>query len=70
MGSIYATTSEAALHEAAIDALASEMHRPAAEVKAHYEREVLRLQDGARVREFVSVCAMRHTRETLRVTQR
>jgi len=66
MGTIYASDAEAALHEAAIDALASEMRRPAAEIKTHYERELQRLQKGARVREFLSVCATRHLREALR----
>jgi len=70
MGTIYANASEAALHEAAIDALASEMHRSVAEIKPFYEREVSLLQDGARVREFLSVCAMRRTRETLRTEHR
>jgi len=67
---IYASEVEAALHEAAIDSLANEMHRPVAEIKPHYERELARLQQGARVREFLSVCASRHIRETLRGTHR
>ncbi|SPE26551.1 conserved hypothetical protein [Burkholderiales bacterium] len=66
MGTIYVNDAEAALHEAAIDALASEMRRPPAEIKAHYEKELQRLQKGARVREFLSVCATRHLRETFR----
>jgi hypothetical protein len=70
MGTIYANENEAALHEAAIDALASEMRRPVAEIKSHYERELLRLQKGARVRDFLSVCATRHLRETLRGSHR
>jgi len=70
MGTIYANETEAALHEAATDALASEMRRPVAEIKPHYEREFLRLQKGARVRDFLSVCATRHLRETLRGSNR
>ena len=66
MGTIYANEAEAALHEAAIDALATEMRRPAAEIKTHYERELMRLQEGARVRDFLSVCASRHLRQALR----
>ena len=62
----YANAAEAALHEAAIDTLANEMHLPVAQIKAQYEREVLRLQQGARVRDFLSVCASRRTREALR----
>jgi hypothetical protein len=70
MGTIYASDVEAALHEAAIDSLASEMHRPVAEIKPQYERELVRLQDGARVRDFLSVCATRHLREALRGSSR
>ncbi len=67
MGKIYVNDAEAAMHEAAIDALASEMNRTAEEIKPHYERELQRLQDGgARIREFLSVCATRHLRENLR----
>jgi hypothetical protein len=66
MGTLYVTASEAALHEAAIDALATEMHRPPSEIKPAYEREVAQLMEGAKVREFLSVCATRRTRETLR----
>ncbi len=66
MGTLYASQIEAALHEAAIDALAGEMHRPAAEIKAHYERELQRLTEGARVRDFLSVCTARHLRQALR----
>ena len=66
MGGIYANATEAAQHEAAIDALAAEMHRPAEEIKPHYEREVLILLKDARVREFLSLCATRRTRESLR----
>jgi hypothetical protein len=63
---VYVNENEAALHEAAIDALATEMRRPAADIKPHYERELQRLQDGALVRDFLSVCATRHLRQHLR----
>ncbi len=66
MRTLYGSESEAALHEAAIDALAGETHRPAAEIKTYYERELQRLTDGARVRDFLSVCATRHIRQALR----
>ena len=66
MATMYSSDSEAALHEAAIDALANEMHRPTAEIKLHYERELSRLMAGARVRDFLSVCATRHLRQSLR----
>jgi hypothetical protein len=66
LGGIYANAAEAAMHEAALDALSAELHRPVAEIRPHYEREVKQLQEGARVRDFVSVRAARHTRDTLR----
>jgi len=70
MAAIYASESEAAMHEAAIDALANEMRRPAAEIKLHYEKELSRLMNGARVRDFLSVCATRHLRQNLRSPER
>jgi hypothetical protein len=42
------------------------MHRPAAEIKPYYEKELARLMAGARVRDFLSVCATRHLRQNLR----
>ena len=63
MGTVYANESEAALHEAAIDALAGEMHRPAAEIKTHYERELQRLSNGAR---RCRVCQPRSVRSAWR----
>jgi hypothetical protein len=69
LGGIYANAAEAAMHEAAMDALAAELHRPVAEIRPHYEREVTVLLEGARVRDFLSVCAARRTRESLRGTR-
>jgi hypothetical protein len=66
MGARYASASEEALHESAIEALANEMRRPIAEIKQYYEREFSILEDGARLRDFLSVCATRRTREVLR----
>lgn len=62
----YASAAEEAYHVAAIEALANEMRRPLAEVQHHYERELCRLQEGARVLDYLSVCAARRTRQTLR----
>jgi hypothetical protein len=70
MATIYASDKEAALHEAAIEGLASEMHRPVTDIKPQYERELARLQDGARVRDFLSVCATRHIRQAMRGSHR
>ena len=70
MGTNDASEKEAALIESAIEALASELHRPVSEIKPHYEREISHLRDGARVRDFLSVCATRRTREALRRPQR
>jgi hypothetical protein len=69
MGEMYASAAEAALHEAAIDALAAELHRPPEEVKRYYEREIMTLLEGARIRDFLSVCATRRTRESMRRDQ-
>jgi len=66
MGTLYANEQEAALHEAAIDALAGEMKKPAAEIKGPYEQQLARLANGARVRDFLSVCTTRHLRRVLR----
>jgi predicted dienelactone hydrolase len=66
MSARYANASEEALHESAIEALASEMHRPIAEIKQCYEHEFTILEDGARLRDFLSLCATRRTRELLR----
>ena len=65
-----ANVDEVALHDAAIESLANEMGRPIAEIKLHYEREYSRLEEGARLRDFLSVCAARHTREALRHSHR
>ena len=70
MGTLFASDGESALHEAAIEALAAEMRRPAEEIKSHYHRELLRLQEGAVVRDFLSVCAVRHLRQAMRGTNR
>jgi len=66
MGTNYADDGEEAQHEAAIESLANETHRPVSEIRPHYDRTFSRLQDGARVRDFLSVCATRRTREALR----
>ena len=62
----YSSPQEAAMHKAAIESLAQETHRPVAEIKSHYEDALMRLQDGARVRDFLSVFASRRAREALR----
>jgi len=57
---------ERAIHDATIDALAGELRRPVAEVRRHYGAVLQRLLAGARIRDFLSVCATRHLRALLR----
>ena len=60
---------EASVHKAAIEALAVAMGRSVSEISIHYEREITRLQKGARVQDFLSVVASRHVRDIIRGTQ-
>jgi|GEM_PF-4885179 len=57
---------EVSVHKAAIEALAVAMGRSVSEISLHYEREIARLQKGARVHDFLSVVASRHVRDILR----
>lgn len=66
----YKNAQEEAVHAAAIQALADELRRPAHEIRQRYETELAVLQEGARIREFLSVCATRHTRERFRHAHR
>jgi len=61
---------DAARHKAAIDALAVETHQPIERIQPQYEQVVQRLQQGATVYEFLSVCALRNVRQILRKSQR
>ena len=70
MGTLLTPEPDTALTDAAIDALAAEMRRPAAEVRSRYLHEYQRLENGARIRDFLSVCAVRHVRDTLRSAAR
>ncbi len=57
---------EGARHDAAISSLVRETHRPESEIRTLYEQELVRLENGARVRDYLHICAIRHIRETLR----
>jgi hypothetical protein len=53
------------LHAAAIESLAEEMKRPVDEVRATYLAELHRLQDGARIHDYIKLFTVRRTREFL-----
>ncbi|MBC8007820.1 MAG: DUF3562 domain-containing protein [Prolixibacteraceae bacterium] len=57
---------EKAKHLKAIQRLAGEIGRDVALVKDTYEHELERLQDGARVRDYLPLLTARHTMEILR----
>ena len=61
---------EQRLHDRAIDALADEMHLDAVEIREVYERQYLRLQSMARVRDYLHVLVARHVRSALRRSRR
>ena len=62
----YDTTSEAALHEDAIEALIAETHLPPHAVRSAYEREYQRLRTEAQVKDFLVLFTVRRAREALR----
>jgi hypothetical protein len=53
-------------HQAAIAALADELHVPMCEVSKIYSERLDQLASSARIRSFLPVLAMRHTRSILR----
>ena len=61
---------ERKLHDRAIDALADEMRVDAEEIREVYERQYLRLQSTARVRDYLHVLVARHVRHALRRSSR
>ncbi len=66
MGAKDTSHPETARHDAAISSLVRETHRSESEIRTLYEQELMRLENGARVRDYLHVCAIRHIRETLR----
>jgi uncharacterized protein DUF3562 len=65
MANIYDESNEEAVHLDAMESLAEEANRPLAEVKRLYERELMRLKPGARVRDYLVVLASRRVRDRL-----
>jgi hypothetical protein len=65
MGTIYRDDDEEALHLFAIETLAQETKQPVASVKSVYETEFVRLESGARVRDYLALFASRRARESL-----
>jgi hypothetical protein len=51
--------------DAAVQALAAEIHQPVATVKVVYERELIALQSDARIKDYVALFAGRRAREVL-----
>ncbi len=49
----------------ALESLAAELHLPVIEVRITYERQLARLRSAARVPQFVTLFALRNTREAL-----
>jgi hypothetical protein len=49
----------------AIESIAAEFHLPIVEVRHTYERQLARLKSAARVPQFVTLFALRSTREAL-----
>jgi hypothetical protein len=59
------TTSPRACPEPVISALAQRLHVPVSDVGAIYAKELARLAADARIEGFLSVLALRNTREIL-----
>lgn len=66
MGAQQTNHPEAARHDAAISSLVRETHRTESEIRTLYEQELVRLESGARIRDYLHICAIRHIRDTLR----
>jgi hypothetical protein len=62
---VYESPEEQALHYFQMEALAQETGKDMAEVVRVYEDILTRLQDGAHVRSYVPLLAVRRTREAL-----
>jgi len=66
MDKLYDNTAEADAHADAIESLIAEMHLPSDVVRGAYERELTRLKPAARVKDYLLLFTVRHTREALR----
>ena len=60
---------ESTAHEEAIASLIEETRLPEDIVRRVYEHEFVRLEPGARVRDYLLLFTVRKTREALRTTQ-
>jgi hypothetical protein len=70
MTSKYRNAAEEVRHRMAIEALANELHRQPGDIRQFYEAEFETLEEGAIIRDFLSVRALRRTREKLRDERR
>ena len=64
----YSSPNEEAAHLRAIETLAAEIGCDISDVKSVYERELARLQAGARLREYLVLLTSRYTMEAIRKT--
>jgi len=65
----YDSLVEATAHEEAIAALIEETDLPAHIVRNAYERELLQLKPGARVKDYLLLFTVRRAREALRASR-
>jgi hypothetical protein len=70
MTGLYDTDAEARAHEDVIESLVAESRMPRELVRSVYERELVRLKPGARVKDYLLLLAERKARERLRSTPR
>ena len=66
MTNLYETAIEANAHEDAIASLIEETHLPPHVVRSVYERELVQLKPGARVKDYLLLFTVRKAREALR----
>jgi hypothetical protein len=66
LNSLYLSPTEEARHMKAIQRLAGDVGSDIAVVKAIYEAELARLQEGARLRDYLPLLTARHTLDYIR----
>jgi len=66
MTDLYETAVEATAHEEAIASLIEETHLPEDVVRRVYERELVQLKPGARVKDYLLLFTVRKARKALR----
>jgi len=69
MVSLYQSANEELLHAKAMQQLASECGRDMRVIRQVYETELMRLQEGAHIRDYLVLLAARRAREQLTLPQ-